>query len=511
MALLLLYWGWKMNENVEKTDMKTLSIIMAAAFLALAASGCNLSSGAGEETGLRAFAEESCCPDDSACQDDLWCNGHEICDCWGECKPGSPPECDDYDDCTVDTCDEGLDMCLHTPLPGCCHEDRDCNDHNPCTTDVCILATETCVNTDLPDGTVCRAAATECHAWLCQTGLCTETVDVGAACTYEPDSCFSPGTCWADGLCHGVHHPPPNDNCGWFENIPLNAIGSGMAVGTTTCALDDYAGTCGGANAPDVVYSVSYTVSSTDYQLYSYNTIVDADFNSLIYARTVCDDAASQVICNDDCLTSPLLNCGFYGLGATDSAFSLGPRPSGSTQLYYLLVDGRAGGLGTFFIRIERVQHSNNPCRSSSDNVNVVDATAGGVFRGNINGYANDMMDLSGTWLKTACHGAEVPSMDWPGRAWFRLAPAANTTYRVVMDEVEPVVWFDSVIEVWNNTLVSGCNGIKTYVTCSHIAGQDNLTMVDGLLVPAGSTYLVGLSSYARPSTGNYRVEFIVL
>ena len=79
------------------------------------------------------------------------------------------------------------------------------------------------------------------------------------------------------------------------------------------------------------------------------------------------------------------------------------------------------------------------------------------------------------------------------------------------MNEVEPLNWFDTVVEVWNNTLVPGCNGIKTYVTCSHIAGQDSLTMVDGLLVPAGSTYLVGISSYARPTVGDYRADFIIL
>jgi len=338
-----------------------------------------------------------------------------------------------------------------------------------------------------------------------------EFVDVGADCSYTGNVCFDPGTCRADGLCQPLLHPPANDRCGGAEAVALSGAGSGSADGSTVCALHDYTGSCGGTNTPDVAYSISYTVSNTEFQLYSYNVILNADFNSVLYARADCANAASEVLCNDDCVSNPVLNCGFYGLGPTDSALNLGPAPAGSSHVYYFIVDADGGLTGDFVLEINRVSHANNPCRSWRDNVRVVDATAGGVYRGNIDGYADDLMDAGFNWIKTPCHGADAAGFDWPARAWFKLQPAVNTTYRIRTNEGQSAAWFDTVIEVWDNSLVRGCDGIKTYVTCAHINNRNNDTRVDNLLVPAGSTYLVGISSYGRPVGGDYHVRFSIL
>jgi hypothetical protein len=461
------------------------------------------------EVGTGVFPEESCCADDTECQDGLWCNGRELCDCWGECLPGRPPDCDDLDVCTIDQCNEAMDRCDHVALPNCCTVDADCNDLNPCTTDQCVAGL--CTNVNVADGTVCGTGSTQCTPQMqCNAGVCGEVVSTGAACTYAGDACYDPGQCLANGLCGPVHHPPANDTCPGIV-IPLGPTGDGSIAGTTQCALDDYTGTCGGTNTPDVVYSFGFTVPSGEYQLYDYNAVLDAMFNSVLYARTDCASAASQVLCNDDCISSTVLNCGLYTLGATDSAINIGPQPVGATRQYYLIVDGKGGQRGTFTLRVDRLAHANNPCQVRGDNPNVVDATAGGTFEGNIDAYADDMMDAGPSWIKAPCHGADVAAFDWPARAWFRLQPAAATTYRIQSDEISPPGWFDSVIEVWDNSLVRGCDGIKLYVACAHINGQDNVTVLNNLAVPGGSTYLVGISTYGRPTGGDYRIVFTVL
>jgi subtilisin family serine protease len=54
------------------------------------------------------------------CDDTEFCNGSETCDGGGTCQPGTPLTCDDGDTCTVDTCDEVLDVCqnIAPPPPG---------------------------------------------------------------------------------------------------------------------------------------------------------------------------------------------------------------------------------------------------------------------------------------------------------------------------------------------------------------------------------------------------------
>ncbi|HJL15727.1 MAG TPA: hypothetical protein RMH99_08730 [Sandaracinaceae bacterium LLY-WYZ-13_1] len=53
------------------------------------------------------------CDDASDCQDGNFCNGAEVCDPEFGCGPAEAPrECDDSDDCTLDSCDESANMCV---------------------------------------------------------------------------------------------------------------------------------------------------------------------------------------------------------------------------------------------------------------------------------------------------------------------------------------------------------------------------------------------------------------
>ena len=58
--------------------------------------------------------------DDAACDDGRVCNGDEFCDAFADCQAGFPLDCDDFVDCTDDTCDEAAPGCVNAP------NDRNC-------------------------------------------------------------------------------------------------------------------------------------------------------------------------------------------------------------------------------------------------------------------------------------------------------------------------------------------------------------------------------------------------
>ncbi|MEE9293297.1 MAG: hypothetical protein V3U83_10245, partial [Acidobacteriota bacterium] len=115
-----------------------------------------------------AFSECRCLAD-ADCDDGIVCNGSETCDSGtGQCLAGTPPDCDDLNPCTVDSCDEASLGCVNDPLPdntscedglfcngmetcqaGLCTSGAPvtCDDVNPCTMDSCDEGTNMCVNT----------------------------------------------------------------------------------------------------------------------------------------------------------------------------------------------------------------------------------------------------------------------------------------------------------------------------------------------------------------------------
>jgi hypothetical protein len=50
------------------------------------------------------------------CNDSNACNGEETCDTLLGCQVGTVPDCNDNDDCTVDSCDPTLG-CVNAPFP----------------------------------------------------------------------------------------------------------------------------------------------------------------------------------------------------------------------------------------------------------------------------------------------------------------------------------------------------------------------------------------------------------
>jgi len=54
-----------------------------------------------------------CLHDATECDDAVFCNGVESCDSATGCVAGSPPDCSDSNECTIDDCDGELDRCVN--------------------------------------------------------------------------------------------------------------------------------------------------------------------------------------------------------------------------------------------------------------------------------------------------------------------------------------------------------------------------------------------------------------
>jgi hypothetical protein len=78
----------------------------------------------GQDPGCCACASDDYCIDGDACNGVEWCQN-----CI--CLPGTPVDCDDWSDCTVDTCISSDGSCSNTPLP----DGTACDDGDSCTID----------------------------------------------------------------------------------------------------------------------------------------------------------------------------------------------------------------------------------------------------------------------------------------------------------------------------------------------------------------------------------------
>ena len=204
-------------------------------------------------------AEPSLCQDGNPCTDDLCvpagcthksnygacddgnaCTGPDTCGAGGACKPGAgPPDCDDANVCTDDSCDPAIG-CVHLPNQAPCSEAAcdagihfaaaqcsasvcpapvvtDCDDANVCTDDSCDLAVGCAhVANQAPClEAACEAnvhhAAAQCSASACPAPVVTDCDDANV-CT--DDSCASAVGCvhvanqapCLDAACDGTVH-----------------------------------------------------------------------------------------------------------------------------------------------------------------------------------------------------------------------------------------------------------------------------------------------------------------
>ncbi len=216
-----------------------------------------------------------------SCDDANVCNGVSFCDGGTTCKPGTPPDCDDGNPCTTDSCDTDTGCKnVNNTLP--CSDNNLCtigdqcgagsckpgtgspvlDDNNPCTTDTCSPATGP-VHTSLPNGDPCddgNACTTtdECVAGKClgsggpscdDSNPCTKnTCSVANQACSNPneandtpcvfDKCHVNSTCQAGNCTAGTlltcddSNPCTDDSCD-------GATGCKHVNNTADCSDDD--------------------------------------------------------------------------------------------------------------------------------------------------------------------------------------------------------------------------------------------------------------------------------
>ena len=196
-------------------------------------------------------------PDDAFCRNDAWCDGDEWCGPALDCQPGAL-RCDDAVACTVDSCNEVLDVCFVVPddascedglfctdnscdpasFPGdpsgCVLHPHDCSDPFDCTVDTCDDVADACVRT--PDDDAC-ADVDQCNFGVCDLFL-------GCGATPAPDgtSCVPDtggiGVCVA-GVCEesecGDAVLGPDEEC----DFALHRIGCSATCGTLDFVVSD--------------------------------------------------------------------------------------------------------------------------------------------------------------------------------------------------------------------------------------------------------------------------------
>ncbi len=135
--------------------------------------------------------------DDSRCDDGLFCNGAETCDPVFDCPPGTHPcpdqvcdenlqqcfpciddsDCDDAEECTVDTCDQ-VSGCQHTNSTGACDDGNACTIGDTCADGECV--SEPVLNCD--DGTACTVDSCNVTSGLCLHVADNSACDDGVFC-----------------------------------------------------------------------------------------------------------------------------------------------------------------------------------------------------------------------------------------------------------------------------------------------------------------------------------------
>jgi len=251
------------GSNTNVTIIPQLGSTVTEVLNALPPSGTNVTGTLGSATVTIICVSSANCSDQNPCTDDscvsqqcqhvaddsnmpndgLYCNGVE-----DFCQGGMvvyqipPPDCDDGFSCTVDSCDEIQDMCVHTILAnrcligGACYtvgspnpandcevcnssasqtewSDRptgapcgsqantDCDDPNTCN------GSGVCLPNNAPDGLACTTDNNDCTQDVCSAGVCTHAPrPAGSACGSSANTtCTDPDTCNGSGACLGNH------------------------------------------------------------------------------------------------------------------------------------------------------------------------------------------------------------------------------------------------------------------------------------------------------------------
>ncbi|TFH25222.1 MAG: hypothetical protein E4H03_01415 [Myxococcales bacterium] len=272
------------------------------------------------------------CTIDADCDDGLFCNGAETCDVVSGCQAGTPPICKDGVGCTGDGCSEALAACVNAPVDAVCDDANacngvetcdptldcvgtlppDCDDGNACTNDTCDPAAG-CQSTDLPDATACSDADVCNGLETCAAGTCSPgsplVCDDGLFCS-GAETCDAVAGCEAgtivtcnDGV--GCTIDACNEATDSCDNTPDDTVcDNGLFCdGAETCAV---LADCQIGTPIDCNDSVSCTVDACDDAL---DACVRTASDALCTNGLFCDGAE---LCDTiaDCQAGTPINCG---------------------------------------------------------------------------------------------------------------------------------------------------------------------------------------------------------
>ena len=150
-----------------------------------------------------------------ACDDHNLCTVKDTCDATGACVGEGAPDCDDKNECTKDSCDQGKG-CIHEPRVG-----ETCDDRNACTLQDACDEHGACVGSGelvCDDGKVCTEDTCD------PTEGCENMPRLGEACD-DQDPCTFDDRCTLDGECRGQR-----EDCTPYACGPDGCL--------TTCAKD---------------------------------------------------------------------------------------------------------------------------------------------------------------------------------------------------------------------------------------------------------------------------------
>ena len=264
---------------------------------------------------------------DDFCSDEIFCNGTEVCDVAEGCK-AAELELDDGIDCTTDSCDEDIDLVLHTghdalcddglyctgtescsKVDGCTHDNvPPVDDEIACTLDACSEETESVTHTAdhslCTDGNDCNGTET-CDINLgCQDADAPESDD-GIDCTQ--DTCI-------DGE---MKHNPDDSECDdglWCNGTETCSKVAGCVSGSSPTLADDVS--CTQDYCDEALDKIVHKANDADCDNGQYcdgSEYCDVTLGCLSDTEPDCDD--SSPCTEDDC--SEDLN---GGLGACDNS-----------------------------------------------------------------------------------------------------------------------------------------------------------------------------------------------
>jgi len=120
----------------------------------------------------------------NSCNDGLWCTINDRCQN-GACT-GEQRDCSDSYSCTIDTCNESLDRCEHSPPSGGCMpgQNRNCGD----------CGTQTCTSSCTWGSCTCSTQTQSQPCGNCGSGQKTRTCSQSTGCVWSSwSSCSGPG------------------------------------------------------------------------------------------------------------------------------------------------------------------------------------------------------------------------------------------------------------------------------------------------------------------------------